>query len=174
MSNLVRMVYVSTTTNPVDPGRGGIPRDVGRVLMQSRKNNPARQIGGVLYFNNNFYFQCLEGEQQHVDQLYKKIAADPRHTRVQTILVERIKQRQFADWSMKYVALEHQVGRILQQHGHATFNPYIFSEAMIEQMLGLFIVAEDRSGVPDRPGSQHVTTVRRRWWSRLFNRRAAA
>lgn len=174
MSNLVRMVYVSTTTNPVDPARGGIPRDVGRVLMQSRKNNPARQIGGVLYFNNNFYFQCLEGEQQDVDRLYKKIAADPRHTRVQTILVKRIKQRLFADWSMKYVALEHQVGRILQQHGHATFNPYIFSEAMIEQMLGLFTTTEDGTGQPDQQYGQRNKTARPPWWSRIFGRRQAA
>lgn len=174
MSNLVRMVYVSTTTHPVNPARGGIPRDVGRVLMQSRKNNPARQIGGVLYFNNNFYFQCLEGEQQDVDRLYKKIAADPRHTRVQTILVKCIKQRLFADWSMKYVALEHQIGRILQQYGHATFNPYMFSEAMIEQMLGLFVTAEDCTGQPEQHCAKDNKSAGPSWWSRIFGCHQAA
>ena len=73
MNKLIRMVYVSTSTNPVKSELGHVNKDIGRILMQSRRNNPMLKIGGVLYFNNNYYFQCLEGEQEDVDKTYKKI-----------------------------------------------------------------------------------------------------
>jgi hypothetical protein len=90
MSNLIRLIYASKSTNPASENYGGIQVDVGRILMQSRKNNPRHQIGGVLYFSNNYFFQCLEGGQDVVNQLYNKIAEDPRHENVQSLSVNEL------------------------------------------------------------------------------------
>jgi hypothetical protein len=169
MNNLVRMVYVSTSTNTIPETHGNIPKEVGRILMQSRRNNPQREIGGVLYFSNNFFFQCLEGEQEQVERVYNKISADPRHNRIQTLSLKRIDERLFSDWSMKYVALDHQVGRILAQHGKNEFNPYEFNEEMIDKMLGLFMDANDKTGRPDQNYGQRPGLL-----SRLFGRKKAA
>ena len=82
MNNLIRLIYISTTTNPVDPSKKGVQTDIGRILMQSRRNNPRKNVGGVLYFRNNYFLQCLEGEEQAVKGIYNRISTDPRHNKV--------------------------------------------------------------------------------------------
>jgi len=56
MNPLIRLIYASESTNPANAEYGGIQVDVGRILMQARKNNPRHQIGGVLYCSNNYFF----------------------------------------------------------------------------------------------------------------------
>lgn len=174
MSKLVRLVYVSTSTNPMAPSSGNIPSEVGRILMQSRKNNPASEVGGVLYFSNNYFFQCLEGEQSDVDRVYRKISTDPRHQNLQTVSVRRVDERLFADWSMKHVALEQDVKAILQQYGLDSFNPYNFDEAIIDQILNLFVVARDSSAQSDEHNTSGRTTRPGGLLGRLFHRRRRA
>jgi hypothetical protein len=175
MNTLLRMVYISTTTHPVSDSVGGVQKDVGRILMQARRNNPAHKLGGVLYFSNNYFFQCLEGEQEAVNNLYRKILHDPRHTDVQTVLVKRIDQRQFANWSMKYVASRDKVTQLLFQHGLLEFNPYEFDEVMIEKMLALFTSVEDSTGNADQDYHHHEPTAKHiGLWSRLLRRKKAA
>jgi hypothetical protein len=175
MSTLLRMVYVSTTTNPVNSAIGGVQKDIGRILMQARKNNPALKIGGVLYFSNNYFFQCLEGEQETVNRLYNKILADPRHKNVQSVLVKRINKRQFANWSMKYVASQDKVTQLLRDNGFNTFNPYDFDEDMINHMLGLFTIVKDVTGQADQNYDQpNKPQAKQGLLSRLLNRKNAA
>lgn len=166
MSNLIRMVYVSTSTNPVGSSDSGIQKDVGRILLQARKNNPPRQIGGVLYCSNNYFFQCLEGEQNEVNQIFQKIMQDPRHRDIQALSVKHIEQRLFSNWSMKYVALEDRVSDLLNEHGFDSFQPYQFNEEMINKMLGIFDAVEDRTSLPD----QNYDELRDKKQSGLFNR----
>ena len=175
MSTLLRMVYVSTTAHPINAAFGGVQKDIGRILMQARKNNPALKIGGVLYFSNNYFFQCLEGEQEAVNRLYNKILADPRHKNVQSVLVKRINKRQFANWSMKYVASQDKVTQLLRDNGFNTFNPYDFDEDMINQMLGLFTIVKDVTGKADQNYDQpNKPQAKQGLLSRLLNRKNAA
>lgn len=150
MAQLLRMVYVSTTTTPMPDHGSQVPIEIGRILMQSRKNNPKLAVGGVLYFCNDYFFQCLEGEQDVVNELYQKIAADPRHADVQTLSVKRINRRQFADWSMKYVASQDRINRLVKAFGMNEFNPYQFDDHMIEELLSAFTRADDQTAAPDQ------------------------
>ncbi|MBD3670003.1 MAG: BLUF domain-containing protein [Gammaproteobacteria bacterium] len=175
MSQLIRMVYVSTTTNPVQQKLGTIQVDVGRILMQARKNNPTRKIGGVLYFSNDYFFQCLEGEQEAVNHLYQKILQDPRHKNVQAIKIQHIDERLFNNWSMKYVIQEDDLSEILADNGFTEFNPYQFDDRVIDSILDFFAEARDLTGGSD----QDYGNARRRQdkpglLSRLFKRSQAA
>jgi len=175
MSNLLRMVYVSTSTNPINTIDGNVHKDIGRILMQSRKHNPKKLIGGVLYFSNNYFFQCLEGEQDVVNNLYQKISTDPRHKNVQSISVKRINKRQFGNWSMKYVALKDNVTRLLDKKGMTDFNPYKFDDEMIDEMLSLFTTEVDNTSSPDQNyDSGKLKKESKGFFSRLFNRSKAA
>lgn len=176
MSNLLRMVYVSTTTNPVNNiNINGVQKDVGRILMQARKNNPPLKVGGVLYFSNNFYFQCLEGEQEAVNRVYNKILDDPRHQNVQSVSVKRINKRLFANWSMKYVALDDFVTQLLEDNGYSSFRPYEFDEDMINKMLGLFVTTNDTPAQADQNYDQaDKKRSRPGFISRLLHRKHAA
>ena len=175
MSNLVRLVYVSTSTNPIAESRQTVHKDVGRILMQSRKNNPAKQIGGVLYFSNNYFFQCLEGEQEAVDKVYNKIKLDPRHDDLKVISVERVHERKFSDWSMKYVARQDKVTRLLVENGFKEFNPYMFNEGMTRKMLALFQDIKDETVNQNvfKPANDTKPT-RSGFFSRLFGKLKAA
>ena len=61
MSKLVQLIYASRATFAPNLASGGIEKEVGRVLVQSRRNNPKKEIGGVLYYGDGCFFQCLEG-----------------------------------------------------------------------------------------------------------------
>ena len=122
-----------------------------------------------------FGFDSFKGEQEAVNNLYKNILRDPRHTDVQTVLVKRIDQRQFANWSMKYVASRDKVTQFLLQHGLREFNPYEFDEVMIEKMLALFTSVEDSTGNADQDYNRHVPTAKHiGLWSRLFRHNKVA
>jgi len=174
MNPLLRLIYASESTNPANADYGGIQVDVGRILMQSRKNNPRHQIGGVLYFSNNYFFQCLEGPQDVVNQLYNKIAEDPRHKNVQSLSVKRVNERYFSNWSMKYVALEENINKLLKNHGYHAFTPYDFDDEMIERLLKLFVITRDFDGISDQ--NYDTTAISKRktgFLRRLFSRRKA-
>lgn len=172
MNPLIRLIYASQSTNPADENYGGVQVDVGRILMQSRKNNPRYEIGGVLYFSNNYFFQCLEGRQDVVNRLYNRITEDPRHENVQSLSVNRVNERYFTNWSMKYVALEENVNKLLKAYGYDKFLPYTFDDEMVDKLLRLFVVTKDFQGITDQ--NYDTTLIAKRKpgiLQRLFKRR---
>ena len=46
--------------------------------------------------------QVLEGPRETVQQLHDKIALDPRHKQMITLLKGKIEERQFPNWSMGF------------------------------------------------------------------------
>lgn len=174
MTPLIRLIYASESTNPANQDYGGIQVDVGRILMQSRKNNPRHEIGGVLYFSNNYFFQCLEGSQDVVNQLYNKIAEDPRHENVQSLSINRINQRYFTNWSMKYVALEENVTKLLKDHGYDTFAPYEFDDEFVDKLLKLFVITKDFDGAADQNYDSTAIPKRKQGFLRRLFRRLKA
>lgn len=55
----------------------------------------------LLYVDGSF-FQVLEGSADAVDALFARIALDPRHRSVVTIIREPISQRAFGEWTMGF------------------------------------------------------------------------
>ncbi len=54
----------------------------------------------MLLYADNTFFQVLEGELSVVENLYRRISADPRHQRVMKLIQEPIEARDFSDWGM--------------------------------------------------------------------------
>lgn len=107
---------------------GGIQPNVARILLKSRANNEKNGLVGVLYFGDNNFFQCLEGEQSAVEKLYEKLLLDPRHKDLQIIVKKPINTLSFSNWSMKYVPLESKMRSILTANGFKKFDPYQFDK----------------------------------------------
>ncbi|MEA5444419.1 BLUF domain-containing protein [Gammaproteobacteria bacterium AB-CW1] len=149
----VRLVYASRATFEPQKNANGIEPNVARILMQSRRNNARDRIGGVLHFGDGYFFQCLEGERGLVNKVYQRIGEDPRHEDVRLLQMEQVDERKFLDWSMKYVAIESQVQRLLDQYGLSAFRPYEFNKQMIHGLLQACVAAEDpsRAEIPDSP-----------------------
>ncbi len=64
----------------------------------SKKNN-RNGITGLLIIKNKHFFQILEGENEEVDVLYKKIEIDSRHKGVIKLLDTRIEDHIFKDYN---------------------------------------------------------------------------
>lgn len=97
---LVRSLYASRPTPTLQPA------DLHGILNQSRKNNPALGVTGLLCVSDNLFIQVLEGGRDEVCDLYNAIVSDPRHQQVRLLMYEEIAQRQFGNWTMGQVNID--------------------------------------------------------------------
>jgi hypothetical protein len=93
------LVYVSAAC--------GRPQDLdlGSILQQSRRNNAADGITGMLLYAQGNFMQALEGEAAVVERVYQRISCDKRHRRVTLLDRFEIAARQFPNWSMALSSL---------------------------------------------------------------------
>lgn len=146
MTQLIQVVYISRAKFKAAPAESGIEPTVARILQQSRINNPRLGIGGVLYYGDGCFFQCLEGEAEAVDRLLEKLKLDPRHAEFEVVLRREIKEREFARWSMKYVQVNDPVRNLLAGWGMRSFDPYQMNKERIAHLLQLFRELRARQG----------------------------
>ncbi|MFD2935188.1 BLUF domain-containing protein [Spirosoma flavum] len=78
---------------------------LARILQQSRQNNRAVGITGILLYFNGCIIQVLEGAEERVKALYKVISQDSQHTQVISLYSYPIEKRTFSDWSMGYTTI---------------------------------------------------------------------
>jgi len=97
--SLIHCIYASAARHALD--------DAARreLLRVARTNNERLGVTGMLLYVENSFFQVLEGEPEVVDELFLRIAGDPRHGNVTEIIREPITRRAFPEWSMGYAAV---------------------------------------------------------------------
>ena len=78
------------------------------LLETSRENNQRAGLTGLLLHRDDSFFQILEGDKAAVRSLFEKIAADPRHTRIEVVAEGPIRAREFSDWQMAFIELDGQ------------------------------------------------------------------
>lgn len=100
MNNLYRLVYTSVRGAQCDE------KEIENIVSACRRNNPGRDITGVLLYSNKRFIQYLEGTDQEVRELYELIKEDPRHSGVMERAFEPIKERMFPAWAMGYKDLD--------------------------------------------------------------------
>ena len=54
-------------------------QDVRDILKEARDFNALHNISGILYYADQHYFQCLEGDEAALELLMSKLLKDPRH-----------------------------------------------------------------------------------------------
>ena len=137
MSPWQRIVYISKASFAGADRATTVEPEIGRILMQSRRNNPARGLVGALYYGDGHFFQVLEGEAGSIDALLDALRKDPRHHDLTVLSRRPIEQASFTGWSMKYVAAADEVRRLLASFGHRHFDPYRFDSTQVAAMVGL-------------------------------------
>lgn len=143
MQKLVQIIYISRSTFETTDAINKIEPNVVRILAKSRTNNRKNGLVGVLYFGDGAFFQCLEGDEDAINNLFAKIEKDPRHKDVKLISKKHISRLSFPDWAMKYAPLDERMGKYLKENGHQHFDPYAFAPEMIQKILSLLIDAYD-------------------------------
>jgi len=119
---LVRLMYASRAAPSVDQD------ELLAILRQSRTNNPGNGITGLLCYSGGIFIQALEGGRAQVNQLYNRLAADPRHCDVTLLSYEEIGERRFTGWSMGQVNMARlNPALLLKYSATATLDPHSVS-----------------------------------------------
>lgn len=93
--NLYQLVYSSSRTSKCTDA------EIEKILVSCKKNNPGKNITGVLLHSENFFIQYLEGDKDII-KLYDLIKNDPRHARVVLLSYGPLKERIFPSWHMGF------------------------------------------------------------------------
>ncbi len=92
--SLTQLIYTSQPFGFDDAILNGI-------LVESRRNNPLRNITGCLICRHDMYLQLLEGPDAAVSDLYARLSVDDRHLQLQRLNVETVRDRMFPGWAMR-------------------------------------------------------------------------
>lgn len=78
---------------------------IKEILDEAIAFNSEVGITGCLVYDRGYFLQLLEGAEEEVDQLYKKIKKDARHSEAEILSTGYTKNRIFESWQMGYVEL---------------------------------------------------------------------
>ncbi|MFG0291893.1 MAG: BLUF domain-containing protein [Phycisphaerales bacterium JB065] len=77
---------------------------VDRIVLPAMQKNRRLQISGCIWFDAQFFFQVIEGDQEVVLGLYDQIKEDPRHRGPQVLVAQQIGERDFERFSMRLIS----------------------------------------------------------------------
>jgi hypothetical protein len=144
---LVRLLYASRTTSPVDEAL------IASILESSQKHNAEHGITGILctYSQGNLFLQVLEGGRAAVNTLYGNIVRDLRHTDITLLDYAEISERRFASWRMGRVNLNRvNQGTILRFSESVVFDPFTMSGqtalALLEELTSTAAIVGSDGG----------------------------
>ena len=96
-TRLKQVIYVSEKTDKSFDG-------LTDIFDISQKNNKDLSITGCLLIGDNSFLQLLEGPDVVVEKLYSKIKLDYRHKKVKKLYDQKIDEKLFSSWSMKFAS----------------------------------------------------------------------
>ena len=76
------------------------------IVEKAQCYNATKEITGIMLVLNNQILQVLEGKYSHINELFTKIQNDTRHTKIQLLKFDPIKQRYFGEWQMQAVTFD--------------------------------------------------------------------
>ena len=97
MTNLKQLFYISRITEGVDE------RAIRGILSISRRNNRMLDVTGSLCFTGCHFAQVLEGREDAIAELTRRIYADPRHADFRLLIDRTTTLREHPMWSMAYL-----------------------------------------------------------------------
>ena len=99
MQPLAHLIYTSTIAQSLDAAT------LKQLVSAARRNNAALGVTSVLVQSGLEFLQAIEGTPDIVEGLHSRIARDPRHANVTTLVVEPAEHRLFADWALGFTSL---------------------------------------------------------------------
>jgi hypothetical protein len=101
MVAMKRIRYVSRFTRPLTA------EEIDEISVEAEEHNARRQITGMMMASGGLFYQVIEGPSAAIDELFRNILHDFRHTDILVLDVEEdVEAREFPDWSMGTVNLD--------------------------------------------------------------------
>jgi hypothetical protein len=96
------LIYISTAVNLMSED------ELTTLLNQSRRNNHALKVTGMLLYAEGTFLQALEGDEAAVNKIYAAIQTDTRHKNLVKIISGELDERAFPNWSMAFSVIDHE------------------------------------------------------------------
>jgi hypothetical protein len=96
--SLKRLIYLSNGITETEFSKEALDA----LLVKARKNNMRLDVTGLLLYRKGNFLHILEGPEQAIQKVFRKIEDDPRHTGLLKLLDESIEERAFVSWFMGY------------------------------------------------------------------------
>ncbi|MEL7447253.1 MAG: BLUF domain-containing protein [Pseudomonadota bacterium] len=93
-----RLIYTSVASENL--GQEGL----FEIIETSARNNPSRELTGFLIFNNQKFFQMVEGPARQIADLLAVLHDDRRHHSIEILDRSDVPGRLFEKWRMKRLA----------------------------------------------------------------------
>ncbi|MCL6231373.1 BLUF domain-containing protein [Acinetobacter amyesii] len=136
---MIQLCYASTRVEQ----QFDLIQDLSDILVRARSFNTEQRIFGVLYYAEGRFFQCLQGEQAALEQLFQHIMQDTRHRDIVRYPDQTIDQIDFSKWSMKYVNRHSEIASLFQRFGHSSFQPDVLNLEQIQAFLTTLLRLEN-------------------------------
>ena len=136
---MIQLCYASTRVEQ----QFDLIQDLSDILVRARSFNTEQRIFGVLYYAEGRFFQCLQGAQAALEQLFQHIAKDTRHRDIVRYPDQNIDQIDFSKWSMKYVNRHSEIASLFQRFGHSSFQPDVLNLEQIQAFLTTLLRLEN-------------------------------
>ncbi|WP_281544362.1 BLUF domain-containing protein [Grimontia sp. SpTr1] len=94
--NLQQIVYISSAEHPFTD------EEFAEMLAVIRENNEKLGVTGMLLYKDGDFIQVIEGKEDILAPLFKKICSDYRHYSIVEMMRKDIVERQFKEWSMGF------------------------------------------------------------------------
>jgi hypothetical protein len=133
-----RIIYGSQATEDFSP------EQLIELLASVRASNVRAGLSGMLLYCGRSFLQLLEGDEAALEQTYRRIEADSRHTNLRLLLDETVDERLFPDWSMGFDHVDDdELAEELPGYTPATLyplmNPDLVTNGRVaETLLGLY------------------------------------
>ena len=80
--------------------------ELDAILVSAQRNNAKIGVTGFLLFDGVNFVQLLEGAERDVQQIYRRVCSDDRHSNVKALLQENKPHRILSNWAMAYSPIE--------------------------------------------------------------------
>lgn len=82
-----------------------VAKEIDGIVQASVCNNQRYGVTGALLFSGCHFMQVLEGPEERLLVLMRKIAEDRRHSDMIVIAHYEIAERRYPEWSMRYMGV---------------------------------------------------------------------
>ncbi len=165
-SLLSNLVYRSRAVHPLSAP------ELHELALAAQSRNRNEAITGLVLYDDDRFFQWLEGPTDSLERIMRSIYNDPRHTDIEVLHNQPIAERVFGDWNMKLAAQgpnsvswrddviepSREVVEDLRQHPHAA--PTLLVKLIPVVAIGADLAGEFQSqGAPSRPVAAILKSV---------------
>ena len=139
------MLHLIVYTSRYTGNEHTLAADLTRITNQSKNNNPANFITGLLFYQNTRFLQIIEGDQGVLEGLMSLLEGDYRHEDIQRIIDQPIDRRSYDSWNMDSFNLSADE-KVTAEQLHAIKASYDEHNAMQTDVITSFIKRMVMSG----------------------------